>query len=141
MSDDVSNQPSAPRGTTNALLQIKGVHHITLVVSDLDRSRSFYEKFLGLQPISRPEYDFEGAWYGCGDLEVHLLVAEEHPGPSRRHIAFEVSEFDHVITCLDREWGRIVGGPGTRPHDGSRFVFCQDPDGNLIEITKPGAAR
>ncbi len=139
MSKDVSSQPdNAPKGASNALLNIQGVHHITLVVSDLDQSRSFYEKFLGLKPIARPDYDFEGAWYACGDLEVHLLVAEEHPGPSRRHIAFEVSDFDHVITCLDREWGRIVGGPGTRPHDGSRFVFCQDPDGNLIEITKAG---
>ena len=74
MSDDASDQSSyALRGTTNAL-KIRGVHHITLVVSDLERSRPFYEKLLGLAPISRPEYDFEGAWYACGGLEVHLLV-------------------------------------------------------------------
>lgn len=123
---------------THRVLDIKGVHHITLVVSDLDRARPFYEKFLGLKPIPRPDYDFEGAWYQCGGLEVHLLVAEEHPGPSRRHIAFEVSDFERVLKSLDGEWIRIVGGPGKRPREGNRFVFCQDPDGNLIEITCPG---
>jgi catechol 2,3-dioxygenase-like lactoylglutathione lyase family enzyme len=42
-----------------------------------------------------------------------------------------------VLKSLDRERVHIVGGPGIRSHDGSRFVFCQDPDGNLIEITSP----
>ncbi len=130
--------PSNEAGSVPPHFNITGVHHITLVVRNLDQARSFYEKFLGLRPMPRPEYDFNGSWYRCGDLEVHLLVAEEHSGPSRRHIAFEVSDFDQVLKSLDREWVRIVGGPGTRTHDGTRFVFCQDPDGNLIEITAPG---
>ena len=120
-------------------LDIKGLHHITLVVNNLDRSRPFYEKFLGLQPTPRPSYDFEGAWYRCGGLELHLLVAEEHPHPSRRHVAFEVADFDRVLKSLDRQQVHIVGGPGKRPHDNSWFVFCQDPDGNLIEVTCPGS--
>jgi catechol 2,3-dioxygenase-like lactoylglutathione lyase family enzyme len=120
-------------------LGITGVHHITLVVGDLDQARDFYEQFLGLEPVARPDYDFAGAWYRCGDLEVHLLVAEEHPGPSRRHIAFESNEFDKVIRSLDNAKVRVVGGPGVRPHDGTRYVFLQDPGGNLVEISSPGS--
>ena len=120
-------------------LEIKAVHHITLVVSNLERSRAFYEKILGLQPASRPNYDFEGAWYQCGALEVHLLVAEEYPRPSRRHLAFAVDDFDRVIKALDGGRVHVAGGPGVRPHDSSRFVFCHDPDGNLVEITLPGS--
>ena len=116
-------------------LGIKRLTHVTLVVGDLSRSRAFYEKFLGFTPVSRPDYDFEGAWYQCGDLEIHLLVAEEHPVPSRRHVAFEVDDFDRVMTSLDRERMHVASGPGVRPHDGTRYVFLHDPGGNLIEIT------
>jgi glyoxylase I family protein len=115
-------------------LGIKCLNHVTLVVRDLVKSRAFYEKFLGLTPISRPNYDFEGLWYQCGNLEIHLLVAEEHPPPSRRHLAFEVTDFDRVITSLDRERIHVASGPSIRPHDGTRYVFLHDPAGNLIEI-------
>ena len=126
-----------PRQTTGSALNIKGVHHVTLVVGDLTRAESFYGKFLGLQPIPRPDYDFQGTWYRCGNLELHLIVAEEHPPPSRHHIAFEVADFDNVLKVLDSGRVHIVGGPARRLHDNSRYVFCQDPDGNLIEITSP----
>ena len=129
----MSNGTTAPSG-----LGIVHVSHITLVTGDLERASAFYEKFLGLQPIPRPDYDFAGAWYRCGDLEIHLIAAEEHPRPSRRHIAFEVANFDRVITSLDRERVRVASGPGVRPHDGTRYVFVHDPDGNLIELAKPG---
>jgi len=118
-------------------LGITGLHHVTLVVGDLVKSRTFYEKFLGLTPITRPNYDFEGLWYQCGAVELHLLVAEEHPRPSRRHIAFEVEDFDRVLTSLDRERMHVASGPGIRPHDDTRYVFLHDPSGNLIEITCP----
>lgn len=140
MAHDTAKNPEASlRGAVSPVLDIVGVHHITLVVRSVNQSRSFYEKFLGLHPIPRPDYDFEGAWYQCGGVEIHLLVAEEHPDPSRRHIALEVTDFERVIKSLDGEWVHVVGGPGVRPHDGSRFVFLQDPDGNLIEITCRGS--
>ncbi len=142
MAHDTTRNPECSlRGSVSPLLDIVGVHHITLVARNLDRSRSFYEKFLGLHPIPRPSYDFEGAWYQCGSVEIHLLVAEEHPDPSRRHIALEVLDFERVVKSLDGGWVQVVGGPGIRPHDGSRFVFLQDPDGNLIEITCHGTKR
>ena len=124
--------------TESTGLGITRVSHITLVTDDLEQSSAFYEKFLGLTPIARPDYDFAGAWYQCGELEIHLLVAEEHMRPSRRHIAFEVADFDRVITSLDLERVHVASGPGVRPHDGTRYVFVHDPDGNLIEIASPG---
>ena len=60
---------------------ITRVSHITLVTGNLERASAFYEKFLGLQPIPRPDYDFAGAWYSCGDVEIHLILAEEYPVP------------------------------------------------------------
>ncbi len=119
--------------------EVLGIHHTTLVVSDLDAARTFYRDVLGLSTIDRPDYDFEGAWFRCGDIEFHLIVAEEHLAPSRRHLALSVDDFDGCLQHLQRNEVRLVGGPGTRPHSGRSFAFCKDPGGNLIEITGPPA--
>ncbi len=139
MEDTVGQGRDVEQVAVSPLLDIRRAHHITLVVNDLDRARWFYEKFLGLQPVRRRTQIFEGATYRCPNLEIHLLVAEEHPAPSRRHVAFEVIDFDRVVKSLDAERVRIAGGPGRREHDGSRFVYCRDPDGNLIEIVCPAS--
>ena len=117
--------------------EVTGIHHTTLVVPDPEAARGFYGEVLGLTPIERPDYDFEGAWFQCGDIEFHLIVAEEHLAPSRRHLALAVDDFDACLDQLRQNGVRLVGGPGTRPHSGRSFAFCKDPDGNLIEITGP----
>ena len=128
---------SALEQATRSGLGIHGVSHISLVVGDLDRAQAFYEGFLGLTPAPVPEGAGRADHYLCGGVEIHLLVAEEHPRPTRRHLAFEVPEFGVVLRALDRQRVNIAGGPMRREQDGSRYVFCQDPDGNLVEIVGP----
>ena len=116
---------------------ISGIHHVTLVVGDLEAARAFYGNILGLPPIDRPDYKFEGAWFVCGEIELHLLLAEEHPTPSRRHLAIMVDNFDECISSIRSNGVAIVGGPGVRPHNGRSFAFCKDADGNLLELSGP----
>ena len=119
--------------------RITGIHHVTQVVKDLAAAKEFYGRTLGLTVLDRPDYDFEGAWFGCGQIEFHLIVAEEHLDPSRRHLAIEVDDFDSCINAVRAAGVGIVGGPGTRPHNGRSFFFCKDPSGNLIEISGPAS--
>ena len=123
--------------TASPGLGVTGVSHISLVVGDLDTARGFYEGFLGLQPMPTPDGADRATHYHCGQTEIHLLLAEEHPRPSRRHVALLVKDFDRVLRALDRQRVHISGGPMRRAHDGSRYVFCHDPHGNLVEITGP----
>ena len=116
---------------------IGSLHHVTLVVGDLEAARAFYGNILGLSPLERPDYEFEGAWFALGSIELHLLLAEEHPAPSRRHLAVEVDNFDECISSIRSAGVGIVGGPGVRPHNGRSFAFCKDPSGNLIELSGP----
>ena len=119
------------------VFSISGIHHVTLVVRDLPAATAFYGETLGLTALDRPDYDFEGAWFACGLIEFHLMVAEEHLNPTRRHLAIEVDDFDACIDSVRSSGVAIVGGPGTRPHNGRSFFFCKDPSGNLIEIAGP----
>ena len=60
------------------MLAIETLHHVSLPVTDLGRSRLFYAGVLGLVEIERPPFDFEGAWYRVGDRHLHLIVGK-HP--------------------------------------------------------------
>jgi catechol 2,3-dioxygenase-like lactoylglutathione lyase family enzyme len=63
------------------------------------------------------------------------MVYEETIPNSMRHVALEVADFEEAIRELKANGIEIVDGPGKRP-DGSDYVFCKDPDGNLVEITR-----
>jgi catechol 2,3-dioxygenase-like lactoylglutathione lyase family enzyme len=54
-------------------LDIETLHHVSLPVSDLARSKRFYATVLGLTEIARPPFDFPGAWYRLGDRQLHLI--------------------------------------------------------------------
>ena len=76
-------------------MDVKALHHVSLPVTDLERSRRFYREVLGLEEIARPPIPVPGAWFRLGDRELHLVAggaaavrgADGHgpaPAPLRR---------------------------------------------------------
>lgn len=118
------------------MIHVKDYNHIGIVVRNLEACQKFYGEILGLKTISRPPFDFPGHWYQVGpSTQIHLMVYEETIPRTMRHTALEVEDFAKAIRHLQEMGVVIVEGPGKR-HDGSDFLFCKDPDGNLVEITK-----
>lgn len=121
---------------------ILGVHHVSLLCSDLERARSFYGGILGLQEDpERPDLGYAGAWYRLGGLELHLIclpnpcsgvLLPEHGGRDR-HLALAVDELDPLAERLER-----AGVTCTRSRSGRRALFCRDPDGNALEFVEAG---
>ncbi len=117
-------------------IKVKDYHHIALVIRDLEKCIWFYGQVLGLKAIERPAFDFAGQWYQVGkDTQLHLMGFDETIPNTMRHIAIEVEDFNATIETLKTEGIEIIDGPGKRV-DGSDYLFCRDPDGNLIEIVK-----
>ncbi len=53
----------SPRSTLQAQpLPLRGLNHVSLVASDVQRSVEFYTEVLGFVEIIRPQFDFKGAW-------------------------------------------------------------------------------
>jgi len=118
------------------MIRIKDYNHIGIVVRDLEKSKLFYGEILGLKTIFRPPFNFPGHWYQVGPgTQLHLMVYDEAIPRTMRHTALEVEDFDKALEHLKKSGVTIVEGPGKR-YDGSDFLFCKDPDGNLVEITK-----
>src|SRR5579885_1873325 len=64
------------------MIGVSTIHHVSLNVRDLERSRAFYREILGLREIPRPPFSFPGAWFAAGDSQqLHLIV---YPGATLR---------------------------------------------------------
>src|SRR5262245_14360431 len=114
------------------LTPITGIHHVSLVVTDLDRSRQFYGQVLGLREIARPTtFDFIVVWYDLGTQHIHLVPRDAADGPSARHFALHVAD---AVAAREHFAGLGVPMRETTPIPGCDRFFVYDPDGNMIEI-------
>jgi catechol 2,3-dioxygenase-like lactoylglutathione lyase family enzyme/uncharacterized protein YunC (DUF1805 family) len=132
--------------TTAPAVQVRTLDHVTIVVSDLDRSRKFYCGILGMREVPRPTFTFPGLWFQAGDTQIHLIGAHEgasapgasplpenvRPGRSM-HYAFEVADARSACEHLMAAGVRVLAEPRLRP-DGCVQVFMLDPDGHVVEV-------
>ena len=131
------------------MIGISNIHHVSLNVRDLERSRTFYREILGLAEIQRPNFSFPGAWFAVGPLQhLHLIV---HSGATFRgdkgidtrdnHFAVRVQSYRGAIEFLRRR-GYHEDSPDElkrmqlQPHAAAGFpqIYILDPDRHVIEI-------
>ncbi|WP_424765942.1 VOC family protein [Paenibacillus sp. sgz302251] len=118
----------------------KGIHHASLIVTNLERAKAFYTGILCLREIERPAFDFPGAWYAIGDNgnQLHLLV---HDGETARtggidtrdgHFAIRISHYKQTIEWLEQHGITFKAKPDSIT--GFAQIFILDPDRNIIEL-------
>jgi glyoxylase I family protein len=122
------------------LIKYKGLHHVSLSVTNLERAKDFYSNILCLKEIERPNFDFPGAWYEVEQQQIHLIVlpSSQTIRPDKRlssregHFALRVENFAATLAWLQKNDIEILD----RFHSKSGFaqIFCADPDGNLVEL-------
>jgi catechol 2,3-dioxygenase-like lactoylglutathione lyase family enzyme len=122
------------------------IDHISVGVSDLERSARFYESVLaqlGLSRlVTRPGTIGFGKNYPEFWINLRADMAEVTPD-SGVHICLRAKSTEDVEafhTAALAAGGRSDGAPGLRPHDRVRYyaAFVVDPDGNRIEaVTFP----
>ncbi len=127
------------------------IDHITLVVSDYARSKTFYERALaplGVKPLmefgkacgfgreAKPDF-----WIGQGPSSFH--TPEQLKVITPMHVAFAArtrAEVDAFHQAAIAAGGKDFGAPGPRPvyHPGYYGAFVLDPDGHDIEAVIHG---
>ena len=113
-------------------LQIAQIDHVSVLITNVDRSRRFYRDLLGLREIARPRtFDFVVLWFDLGNQHLHLLLKDRPDSESPRHFALRVSDAAAARSDL-REQG--ITTQETTPIPGADRFFIHDPDGNRIEI-------
>lgn len=118
----------------------EGLHHVTLVMNDIDKTRRFYGQVLGLNEIPLPQFlrDRPLVWYEVGHSQIHIAHVSMNPmlfpprEGERNHIAIRVKSFRAVQERLEiHRWPYTVQ-PDSRV--GFPQIMLRDPAGNLIEI-------
>ncbi len=124
---------------------VKSINHVAIVVTDVDRSRKFYEQ-LGMTKIPRPKVNVPGEWMGIGENQLHIVGERAPEGridPRRPHMALAVDDIEAAkktltaagitfvepaarqdVIPMNEEVLRLVG----------RQIWLEDPDGNMIEL-------
>ncbi len=122
-----------------------GLRHAALRVTDLKRSRAFYEHMLGMNVVWEPDGDNVYLSSGHDNLALHQIGAGElaayRPAKAQflDHLGVIV-ESPQAVDALYREIGPKIESFGGRiakepkPHrDGSYSFYFSDPDGNVIQ--------
>lgn len=105
-------------------------------VSDIDRSRKFYEDTLGLVPGSTTEYS-PGMWWIEYDIGTTALGITNFAAPDCRKgpaVALEVADYDSALETIKSAGIEITWGPNDLPP--CRCFGIKDPDGNELFIHK-----
>jgi catechol 2,3-dioxygenase-like lactoylglutathione lyase family enzyme len=110
------------------------LHHVSIRVRDVERSRRFYEGMLGVAAAERPDLGFPGFWYRAGSSQIHLIGQEKlldaGVDPSDPHFALEVDDLPALRRALD-----AAAIPYLALGDG--VLWVRDPDGNTVELRAP----
>jgi len=132
-------------------MPITELNHFLLVAKDLERTKSFYQKVLGLEIAERPDFGFPGYWLKAGgDICVHLASQEpneirdqfllkKHPrgtagSGSVDHIAFLAKNAEEVRSRIQKNKVEMHfrSFPDAKP---PLFqIFLKDPDDVTIEL-------
>src|SRR5262245_19710870 len=74
-------------------LNITQIDHVSVIITDVERSRQFYRDLLGLKEINRPRtFDFVVIWFELGNHQLHLLLKDRPDTRSPRHFALRVAD-------------------------------------------------
>jgi catechol 2,3-dioxygenase-like lactoylglutathione lyase family enzyme len=113
-------------------LRVTQIDHVSVVITNVERSRRFYRDLLGLKEIAKPRtFDFVVVWFDLGNQQLHLLLKDHPDTISPRHFALRVADAG-AARAYFRERG--VPAQETTPIPGADRFFIADPDGNRIEI-------
>ncbi len=121
------------------------IDHVGIAVTELDRSRTFYEAALGPLGISvqmevggdKTESGGSALGFGVPGEKIFWIADGEKVGEGT-HVAFKADSRDQVDAFHSeglKAGGRDNGAPGLRPHYGPSYyaAFLYDPDGANIE--------
>ncbi len=127
-------------------IRIKGIDHVNISVSDLERAMAFYESVFGFRLVedgrSRAEAPFVIMSAG-GRAFLALHESNRVAAPSRpfiNHWGFVVGDIDlvrrkladHQVHVQDKD----SESGGVRNWPRSRSIYVNDPDGHEIELAE-----
>lgn len=121
---------------------IRGLRHVALRVTDLAKSRAFYEGLFGMRTVWEPDRGNVYLSSGTDNLALHQIPSAELAEYAKPRAQFldhvgvimETPEaVDRMLDQAERQGVTIVHRP-KRHRDGSYSFYLGDPDGNVVQV-------
>lgn len=116
----ISEEPS-----TSAVFRARTINHVTLKVTDLERSRAFYQEMFGLPLNKRTE---DGCILGLGNSFFGIYQTET-AGFDHICMGIDAFRFDSIMKQLQQDY------PHLKPRSLGERVFLYDPDGIKVQLS------
>ncbi|MDR0396152.1 MAG: VOC family protein [Oscillospiraceae bacterium] len=122
---------------------VKGLSHIGVIVSDIERSAAFYQDMLGFAAFRRETLDngTRLAFLRAGGCIVELIQRADGKVPSEAgpvdHICMDVTGIDAFVESLRAKNVRFLSDKVsdlTGELAGFRNIFLAGPDGEKLEF-------
>ena len=123
-------------------MKVQRIDHVVLPVADVDRTLAFYERVLGMTPVSFGE-GRRALAFGDQKLNLHQAGREFEPKalrptPGAIDLCLTTDvPLEEVAVHLRAESVVIEHGPVDKigARGPLRSLYFRDPDGNLIEVS------
>jgi catechol 2,3-dioxygenase-like lactoylglutathione lyase family enzyme len=128
-------------------IEVIGVDHIYVAVSDLDRSENFYDQVMSILGFRKNTFADEGdrhvqyynRLFGFVLRPAHIRSKHEPLAPGLHHFCFRVEDVASVdaIASQCQKAGITCSPPQLYPEYAPDYyaIFFSDPDGLRLEIT------
>ena len=128
---------------------IKHIHHVAILVEDIDAALQFWRDLLGLEPASVvdiPQENARIAFLPVAESEIELVqpsttdsgisrFLEKH-GPGIHHLCFEVADLQSVLVDLKAKGVQLINEQPKLGEDGRLYAFIHPKStyGVLVEL-------
>ena len=118
-------------------MTVLGLDHVQLAMPEgrEQEARAFYGQLLGLIELAKPSELAArgGAWFQCGEIQLHLGVEKPFSAAKKAHPALRVTHLDALSASLIAA-GCMVTRDTSVPS--IQRAFTEDPVGNRIELVE-----
>jgi catechol 2,3-dioxygenase-like lactoylglutathione lyase family enzyme len=111
------------------VLRARSLNHVSLIVSDLERSVTFYQRLFGM-PVKSVQDG--GVNLAVGDAFLGIYQGSASAMPQINHFCFGLQDFDPERTVAALAESGVPGQ--SRVRDGVPQVYCADPDGLRVQL-------
>jgi glyoxylase I family protein len=132
-------------------MRLRGLHHVTAIVADLERTIAFYRDVLGLRIVHDGPSDDDPSsrhvWFGADGAGPGALVSfMQYPQLPEGIVGRNsVHHFALIVETEDEQdaWRDYLRGCGVECSEildrgAFRSLYVRDPDGHIVEIATRG---
>src|SRR5512139_1996007 len=123
--------------------EIRQIHHIAVLVEDIEASLKFWHKILGLEPSNVKDLPSEAAriaFLPIGESEIELVQPTtsdsglsrylERHGPGMHHLCLEVDDLASMLVQLKTNGVQLINAEPVLGEGGRQYVFIHPKSTN-----------